>query len=96
MADAPLARSELGPCRAWAAGWLHSDPIGQSGLQSRIENRRFLKERNLLREILTLRGAGELVAPAGFAPASSGLKARGPRLLDDEATKNRNAAGIAV
>ena len=35
---------KLGPCRAWAAGWLHTDPIGQSGLRSRIENRRFLKE----------------------------------------------------
>ena len=35
---------KLGPCRAWAAGWLHTDPRGQSGLRSRIENRRFLKE----------------------------------------------------
>ena len=37
-------RMKLGPCRASAAGWLHSDPIGQSELRSRIENRRFLKE----------------------------------------------------
>ena len=35
---------KLGPCRTWAAGWLHRDPIGRSGLRSRIENRRFLKE----------------------------------------------------
>jgi hypothetical protein len=35
---------KLGPCRTWAAGWLHTDPIGQSGLRPRIENRRFLKE----------------------------------------------------
>jgi hypothetical protein len=36
---------KLGPCRAWAAGWLLGDPIGRSGLRPRIENRRFLKEK---------------------------------------------------
>ena len=35
---------KLGPCRTRATGWLQGDPIGQSGLRPRIENRRFLKE----------------------------------------------------
>jgi len=38
------SRAKLGPCRTRAAGWLQADPRGQSGLRSRIENRRFLKE----------------------------------------------------
>src|SRR3989304_4294559 len=44
VALTPRTHGKLGPCRTWAAGWLHRDPIGRSGLQSRIENRRFLKE----------------------------------------------------
>lgn len=72
---------KLGPCRAWAAGWLHTDPIGQSGLRPRIENRRFLKE---------------MAALTGVAPVSRGLKGRDPELLDDKAEKRERAAGIAV
>jgi hypothetical protein len=72
---------KLGPCRAWAAGWLHRDPIGRSGLRPRIENRRFLKE---------------MAALTGVAPASRGLKGRDPELLDDKAEKRERAAGIAV
>jgi hypothetical protein len=44
---------KLGPCRTWAAGWLHTDPRGQSGLRPRIENRRFLKENGHLDGIRT-------------------------------------------
>ena len=72
VALTPRTHGKLGPCRAWAAGWLYTDPIGQSGLRSRIENQRFLKE---------------MAALTGVAPASRGLKGRDPELLDDKAEK---------
>ena len=63
---------KLGPCRAWAAGWLHTDPIGQSdsGLGSR-----------------TGASLRKMAALTGVAPASRGLKGRDPELLDDKAEK---------
>ena len=69
-ADAPTSRSKLGPCRTWAAGWLHSDPIGQSELRSRIENRRFLKENG---------------RPDGTRTRIPRLERPGSWLLDDKA-----------
>src|SRR5687767_4310606 len=72
---------KLGPCRAWAAGWLHTDPRGQSGLRPRIENRRFLKENG---------------RPDGIRTRIPRLERPGSSLLDDKAEKRERAAGIAV
>ena len=63
-------RRRLGPCRTWAAGWLHGDPIGQSVLRSRIENRRFLKE---------------IGRPDGTCTRIPRLERPGSWLLDDKA-----------
>jgi hypothetical protein len=53
---------KLGPCRAWAAGWLQGDPMGRCGLRSRIENRRNFEEKG---------GAG---AARGFPNAITATK----------------------
>lgn len=61
----PRTHDKLGPCRASAAGWLHSDPIGQSGLRSRIKNRRFLKERKPLRAFPRWKTAWRKIGTSG-------------------------------
>ena len=66
--------------RVVVAGWLQSDPIGQSGLRSRIENRRFLKE---------------IGRPDGIRTRIPRLERPASWLLDDKA-ENKHAAGGAV
>jgi hypothetical protein len=61
---------KLGPCRAWAAGWLQGDPMGRCGFRSRIENRRNFEEKG---------GAGAASGRRHATRTPSSLSRRGQR-----------------
>lgn len=89
VALTPRTQNKLGPCRTWAAGWLHTDPRGQSGFRSRIKNRRFLKENGRL-------DGSRTRIPRLERPGSWTVRRQGGKTECDERNAEKQSFGAAL